>query len=210
MSSSSVSPTSSLDHSTCHDNDNDDDEQHVPSHGNFMLMDDNENDIDDDDFADLEQPTNFTTRKYDLAPASTTTSTPTSSDEEVSDEEEASSPCEYDEEEACHGQICLPATTVTSTNQSPTCPRHRRCVANQCTICLSPFDINQDISWSANSDCVHVFHNTCIASWLSAAGRQYVNRQQAMGGVHASAPQSVVQFPMLCPCCRQVFVPNDA
>ncbi len=35
-----------------------------------------------------------------------------------------------------------------------------------CAICLIPYDIGDEICWSQNPDCNHVFHHECIEHWL--------------------------------------------
>lgn len=56
-----------------------------------------------------------------------------------------------------------------------------RMVPAACAICLCPYEVGDEVSWSPESECQHAFHRDCITSWLSK------KRQQ------------------LCPCCRQVF-----
>ena len=54
---------------------------------------------------------------------------------------------------------------------------------NSCAICLCPYQPNERIVWSTNSNCHHAFHSECIVEWL-------VKMQDG-------SP---------CPCCRQEFV----
>ena len=112
---------------------------------------------------------------------------------------------DVDDEE--HGQICVPCAGQAT-------DRAHRWVSNQCTICLSPFELNDQITRAGNPACMHVFHFSCIAHWLSAAGRKHVARQERRGDptllTITDPQQAVKQFPMLCPCCRQAFVWNES
>ena len=85
--------------------------------------------------------------------------------------------------------------------------------SNSCSICLSPFHVNDRISWSHTADCPHVFHADCIKDWLTTAGRKYMQRyhrrsNQNIGSVILRQdPISIIfQSPMLCPCCRRPFL----
>lgn len=60
-------------------------------------------------------------------------------------------------------------------------PNGARLVPAACAICLCPYEVGDDVSWSPESECQHAFHRDCITSWLSK------KRQQ------------------LCPCCRREF-----
>jgi hypothetical protein len=53
-----------------------------------------------------------------------------------------------------------------------------------CFICLESITLGEDVAWSENLDCEHVFHKDCIVLWLQRSND--------------------------CPCCRQNFVPNIA
>jgi hypothetical protein len=58
-----------------------------------------------------------------------------------------------------------------------------RQVPNECSICLCEYTVGNDIVWSSNPQCDHVFHEECIEQWLM---------KQREGP--------------LCPCCRRDFV----
>lgn len=59
-----------------------------------------------------------------------------------------------------------------------------RSVAGDCVVCLSGFEAGEKVSWSANEECMHCFHHSCILSWLTRKTNHH----------------------HLCPCCRQTFV----
>mmetsp|Transcript_26457 Transcript_26457/g.39141 ORF Transcript_26457/g.39141 Transcript_26457/m.39141 type:complete len:299 (+) Transcript_26457:119-1015(+) len=58
-----------------------------------------------------------------------------------------------------------------------------RLVSDMCAICLSNYEIGEEIVWSTNQLCEHVFHVECIERWLM--------KQRGLP---------------LCPCCRADFV----
>ena len=96
-----------------------------------------------------------------------------------------------------------------------------RSYSNGCPICLSPFGVNDQVSWSHNPSCSHVFHTACIHEWLAAAGRKHMKRQQQRLRLtnHQTQPRGLVlrhdpittilSMPLLCPCCRAPFLLND-
>mmetsp|Transcript_9365 Transcript_9365/g.15682 ORF Transcript_9365/g.15682 Transcript_9365/m.15682 type:complete len:354 (-) Transcript_9365:104-1165(-) len=61
--------------------------------------------------------------------------------------------------------------------------QQKRAVSNMCAICLSGYEIGDDIVWSSNPACEHAFHKECIERWLIK---------------QRGSP--------LCPCCRRDFV----
>lgn len=89
-----------------------------------------------------------------------------------------------------------------------------RDVANVCVICLSPFHVDERISWSSNPACEHIFHHSCIMNWMKTSGSKYLNkvlRDESRGkALPAGFPEDPVKrlmaFPMTCPCCRQIFI----
>jgi Ring finger domain len=52
-----------------------------------------------------------------------------------------------------------------------------------CTICLEAFQVGDNVSWSTDPTCGHVFHHSCIREWLLRR--------------------------VACPCCRTVLLPVD-
>ena len=55
-------------------------------------------------------------------------------------------------------------------------------VPNCCAICLSDYEVGDQVVWSSNQECPHAFHQECILDWL-------IKMQPATP----------------CPCCRQEF-----
>jgi hypothetical protein len=51
-----------------------------------------------------------------------------------------------------------------------------------CFICLESFQVKDEVSWSENKECEHVFHHPCILRWLRKHDE--------------------------CPCCRRNYLPN--
>ena len=72
-----------------------------------------------------------------------------------------------------------------SSDDTPAPIQPRRRIEECCAICLCGFESGDEVSWSSNADCHHVFHTECIQSWLL--------RRTAF---HTKS----------CPCCRQRFV----
>mmetsp|Transcript_8154 Transcript_8154/g.11747 ORF Transcript_8154/g.11747 Transcript_8154/m.11747 type:complete len:326 (+) Transcript_8154:189-1166(+) len=61
--------------------------------------------------------------------------------------------------------------------------KYCRTVENMCPICLTQYVPGDSVVWSINPKCKHIFHETCLSSWLA---RKRKNPQ--------------------CPCCRQLFL----
>mmetsp|Transcript_14635 Transcript_14635/g.21379 ORF Transcript_14635/g.21379 Transcript_14635/m.21379 type:complete len:357 (-) Transcript_14635:824-1894(-) len=80
-----------------------------------------------------------------------------------------------------------------------------RVVSKFCAICLSEFEKDQSVCWSSNSSCPHAFHTECILNWYTAISKKTYKRRQREGIVDIDE----TQFPMLCPCCRQDFLPTS-
>lgn len=52
---------------------------------------------------------------------------------------------------------------------SPFLPQRR--LRGGCAICLSnSFEKNQKITWSSNTNCIHMFHHQCLLEWYTAVG----------------------------------------
>lgn len=56
-----------------------------------------------------------------------------------------------------------------------------RSVPAACAICLCPYEVHDEVTWSPEVACLHAFHKDCIVSWLAKKSQH------------------------LCPCCRQSF-----
>ena len=78
-----------------------------------------------------------------------------------------------------------------------------RCVSAECSICLNPYTVGDNVSWSA-LDCSHAFHQTCIVEWLMTLGKKANNR----GGTTVVRQNDLCTFKMVCPICRQDFIPR--
>jgi hypothetical protein len=61
----------------------------------------------------------------------------------------------------------------------------RRAFVGSCAVCLSSYRAGDMIVWSSNSQCQHVFHESCFITWAQ------------------------VQECPTCPCCRQSFVKRE-
>lgn len=89
-----------------------------------------------------------------------------------------------------------------------------RQVANSCSICLSVFQADERLCWSSNPECQHIYHHNCIQDWLQAIGRKQLTKvRRDTSTEHLSRRrlrerllEKMTDFPMSCPCCRQVFV----
>lgn len=91
-----------------------------------------------------------------------------------------------------------------------------RARARTCNICLSELNAFDEVSWSANSACPHVFHTSCVHSWLAAAARKHSRRHTTAGAGRVFLRQDpitnilaeVARLP--CPCCRRPFLQPHA
>jgi len=91
------------------------------------------------------------------------------------------------------GSTLTPPATTASTATIPSSQKQEkapkmmtqlRTISGTCAICLHPYQVQDEICWSPNQDCVHAFHVSCISSWLMCR-----------------------QAKRDCPCCRQSFLP---
>lgn len=79
-------------------------------------------------------------------------------------------------------------------------------VPNGCAICLSEFEVEDRVTWSANAECLHVFHEDCLLKWMLSVGRKSREQQLNDANSQQDAVEAATDFPMLCPCCRQQFI----
>ena len=79
----------------------------------------------------------------------------------------------------------------------------KREVPISCAICLSEYEAGEDVCWSGNAACTHVFHRECVVEWLVALGRR-----KSSGRRFRPDPreEDLIDYPLECPCCRQEFV----
>ena len=82
--------------------------------------------------------------------------------------------------------------------------RSRREVPIFCSICLSEFNLHQQICWSSNSACTHVFHSDCMIQWLVSLGRKHSTTKRFT--LNPTERQLLGHYELQCPCCRQEFI----
>ena len=90
------------------------------------------------------------------------------------------------------------------TSMNKTHKQSRRQVPIFCSICLSEFDLHQQISWSSNTACTHVFHSDCMIQWLVALGRKHSTMKRFT--LNPTERQLLGHYELQCPCCRQEFI----
>ena len=96
-------------------------------------------------------------------------------------------------------------STVQQNNNTTTKhKRSRRQVPIFCSICLSEFDLHQQICWSSNSACTHVFHSDCMIQWLVSLGRKHSTTKRFT--LNPTERQLLGHYELQCPCCRQEFI----
>jgi len=72
-----------------------------------------------------------------------------------------------------------------------------------CAICLSEYEVGEEVCWSSNADCTHVFHRDCLVEWLAALGRRKSPLEQFRP---IPNEEELINYPLECPCCRQEFI----
>lgn len=145
----------------------------------------------------------------------TMTESSTSGDDDDDDDDDVSRHSlpiyEEDNQHGSNRYLMVPLAghdkTVLTAESASSCQRR---VSNTCAICLASIAVEDQITWSGNPDCSHVFHTACIHSWFAMAGQKHLSRMRRRQSQEQPQPNSikmaVTQFPMPCPCCRQTFV----
>jgi hypothetical protein len=103
--------------------------------------------------------------------------------------------------------VPLPGQTTMNAEATKGKTNIRRMVTSGCAICLCRFNSEENITWSANPNCPHVFHGDCILHWYLAVGRKVQKRRLRN---HPDMEDddvltTICEFPTNCPCCRQSF-----
>lgn len=86
-------------------------------------------------------------------------------------------------------------------------PNDRRNVPRHCAICLGEYELNEEVTWSSNAQCTHIFHKGCVIEWLVALGRK-TTKYQMFSEIDPTPAQ--LNYGLDCPCCRQAFVSRSA
>lgn len=68
-----------------------------------------------------------------------------------------------------------------------------RVVSGDCAICLNSYQPEDQVTWSSNQACPHVFHKECMHKWTEKVSSTHEDDG------HVGSTVS-------CPCCRQVFI----
>mmetsp|Transcript_19107 Transcript_19107/g.44735 ORF Transcript_19107/g.44735 Transcript_19107/m.44735 type:complete len:336 (+) Transcript_19107:211-1218(+) len=79
----------------------------------------------------------------------------------------------------------------------------RRQVPMNCAICLEEYEVGERVTWSANPDCRHVFHENCLLGWLVSLGKA---KSKNVRYTDSPTESELLDFELECPCCRQAFV----
>lgn len=72
-----------------------------------------------------------------------------------------------------------------------------------CAVCLSEYELDEEVCWSSNPNCTHVFHKECMLEWLVALGRR---RSKMKRFPNTPSEKRLLNYELECPCCRQDFI----
>ena len=88
--------------------------------------------------------------------------------------------------ECCQSVVLVPKPGQSSAAGGGSTCDPKREVPNLCCICLTDYQSGQEIAWSSNWSCRHVFHKSCLMPWLIKTLRCPVCRQSFLvsGDVH--------------------------
>ena len=78
----------------------------------------------------------------------------------------------------------------------------KRSVPIFCAVCLSEFTKGDQVCWSSNANCTHVFHENCILQWLTSSGKK---RSTSQIFTKNPSDEELLRGEF-CPCCRQDFI----
>ncbi|KAL7544707.1 hypothetical protein ACHAWF_008073 [Thalassiosira exigua] len=93
--------------------------------------------------------------------------------------------------------------SVDKANSASKASQEKRELPIFCAICLSEYEIDDEICWSSNSSCSHCFHKDCMLQWLVALGRRKSSMQRFPD---TPCEKRLLNFELECPCCRQSFI----
>ena len=99
-----------------------------------------------------------------------------------------------------HIRVPLPGQLITScdTNKSTSETRN---VPNICVICHEDYTIPDEVCWSSNQQCIHVFHKDCMVSWLTCLGWMKLKELKEV--------EKCLDYDLECPVCRMPFISKE-
>ena len=131
---------------------------------------------------------------------------------EQSDIENGANDNDEDEEQYSHIRVPLPGKQATccDTNKSADemIPEGTRNVPNICVICHEDYNISDEVCWSSNQECIHVFHKDCMVSWLTSLGWMKLKEQKESKNMMLE-DKCLDYYDLECPVCRSQFICKD-